>query len=187
MTLYLYTAKNKEGQTVRGQINALSMQLARDALMEIKLFPEEIHEAQFVQDGIQQKSSVDALQEVNPASNSSEEALISENKHAIWESSDGKNYFPLLDTLRLYAGWLLAWYCLIYILGLYQQSKPLPFRIPYVQALLLSPIVLTFTLASFLFLLGTTLQKLIHKGKISGSLISIVGVVIFLLYRINVE
>ena len=66
-------------------------------------------------------------------------------------------YFPIIDTLRLYAGWLLAWYAIIYGLGSYQASRTLPFEIPYLMGIYYSPLVLSFTLGAFLFLLFTSL------------------------------
>ena len=74
------------------------------------------------------------------------------------------------------------------MLGGYQYTRSLPFRIPYVEALLppFSPIVLSFTLAAFLFLLCTSLQKALGGGKLSAAILSILGIAAFVLYRLNV-
>jgi len=73
------------------------------------------------------------------------------------ETQNERQYHPFFDTLRLYAGWLLAWYMSVYILGAFQHTRTLPFRIPYVEALLppFSPVVLHFSLGAFLFLFLT--------------------------------
>jgi hypothetical protein len=96
-------------------------------------------------------------------------------------------YLPMFETLRLYAGWLLAWYALVYIIGSYQFSKSLPFRIPYAESLFLSPLVLSFTFAAFLFLLLSSLYKHFGRNKIIGIFLTAIGVCIFLLYRMNVQ
>jgi hypothetical protein len=96
-------------------------------------------------------------------------------------------YLPMFETLRLYAGWLLAWYALVYIIGAYQFSKSLPFRIPYAESLFLSPLVLSFTFAAFLFLLLSSLYKHFGRKKIAGVILTVIGIGIFLLYRMNVQ
>lgn len=95
-------------------------------------------------------------------------------------------YFPLADTLRLYAGWLLAWYALVYALGHYQSQREYPFRIPYVEGLLLSPLVLTFAIAAFLFLLLSGIHSKLGGGYLRGLTLSALGALLFIFYRINV-
>lgn len=95
-------------------------------------------------------------------------------------------YFPLYETLRLYAGWLLAWYCLVYAVGSYQFLKELPFHVPYAESLFLSPLVLSFTFGAYLFLLLSGLYKHTGKKKSAAIVLSLVGIGIFLLYRMNV-
>jgi hypothetical protein len=96
-------------------------------------------------------------------------------------------YFPLVDTLRLYAGWLLAWYFLVYSIGSYQHFQDLPFEVPYLTGLFLSPLVLSFTLASYLFLLLTGIWIIFGRGVKNGLLLTAIGIVCFLLYRANVS
>jgi len=95
-------------------------------------------------------------------------------------------YYPIVDTLRLYAGWLLAWYTLVYALGFYKTTRELPFEIPYLNGIYYSPLVLSFTLGSFLFLLFTSIHRYSGRGFIRGLLIAILGIAAFVLYRINV-
>ncbi|MCK5015703.1 MAG: hypothetical protein KAS32_01410 [Candidatus Peribacteraceae bacterium] len=98
-----------------------------------------------------------------------------------------KQYYPLIDTLRLYAGWLLAWYVLVYAIGAYQHTRKLPFSIPYVEALLppYSSIVFACTLSAFLFLLLSSIYKALRGGIARGISLSLFGVAVFFLYRIN--
>lgn len=96
-------------------------------------------------------------------------------------------YLPLFETMRLYAGWLLAWYALIYIIGAYQFTKNLPFRIPYAESLFLSPLVLSFTLAAFLFLILSNVYKLLGRNNVVGFLLLVIGIATLLLYRMNVQ
>ncbi len=102
------------------------------------------------------------------------------------EPSSPKIYFPIVDTLRLYAGWLLAWYALVYGLGSYQSSRTLPFEIPYLMGIYYSPLVLSFTLGAFLFLLFTNLYRLAGRGIFLGILFSALAVACFVIYRMNV-
>ena len=96
-------------------------------------------------------------------------------------------YLPLFETLRLYAGWLLAWYALVYIIGAYQFMKDLPFRIPYAESLFLSPLVLSFTFAAYLFLLFSSLYMASGRKKIVAFLLCVAGIGLFVLYRSNIQ
>lgn len=94
--------------------------------------------------------------------------------------------FPLLGTLRLYAGWLFAWYLLVVALGYYAYSRSIPFDMPIVGGLFMSPLVFSLMLATFLFLLTTSLQRTLHGGKISGAMLSIFGIAAFVLIRYSI-
>lgn len=97
-----------------------------------------------------------------------------------------KAYFPLYETLRLYAGWLLAWYCLVYAIGSYQYMKEVPFHFPYAESLFLSPLVLSFTFGAYLFLLLSGIYKYYSKNKLLGLGLFVIGIALFILYRMNV-
>lgn len=175
MPQYTYNALNEDGTPLRGTIDAISIQAAQDALKGMNLQPEEIHEA--------------TLHDQN---------FISEEKshlgnHPAWQVTstadkylETKSYYRIIETLRLYAGWLLAWYGLIYALGSYQHVRQLPFRIPYAQALFLSPLVLSFCFAAFLFLLLSTMHSIARKGKLIGFILYSLGIGVFVWYRMNV-
>lgn len=181
MPLFSYTAINAENQRVSGTVEAMSLQAARDALKEMRLVPEEIHEslppapAAIPDDAAARFADVSAT-EPSPAASPPPPPA----------STDERTYFPLLDTLRLYAGWLLAWYGFVYALGSYQHFRRLPFTVPYVEGLFLSPLVLSFTLGAFLFLLLTGIWKAISRGILSGCILTILGIAVFVLYRMNV-
>jgi hypothetical protein len=89
----------------------------------------------------------------------------------------------LLDTLRLYAAWLLAWYGLVMGLGYYVHERTLNFEIPFVEGLFLSSIVFSFLLAMFLFLFISSLVKALKGGLITGGLTGIIGIGFFFLVK----
>ena len=191
--LFFYSARNKENELIRGTIDALSAQAARESLRDMELIAEELHEAT-----LQEKEAASSKKKDFPEGTPNlilegeEKPPVKEKQMKTKEPTKKrkrkKQYYPFQDTLRLYAGWLLAWYCIVYILGGYQHTRNLSFRIPYVEALLppFSPIVLTFTLVAFLFLLCTSLHKTLGKGKVVGTVLSIAGVGVFVFYRLNV-
>lgn len=94
-------------------------------------------------------------------------------------------YQPLLETVRLYAGWLLAWYGLVFALGGYQATKGLPFKFPLVYGLAQSPLVLSFAFATFLFLLLSTLAKALRAGTGFAVALALVWAVGVYAYRVN--
>ncbi|MBI2117697.1 hypothetical protein HYT95_02255, partial [Candidatus Peregrinibacteria bacterium] len=95
------------------------------------------------------------------------------------------SYYPLLDTLRLYAGWLLAWYVLVIALGAYQETKHLPFAIPLVEGLWQSVLIIRAAFGVFLFLMLSSLYRFFgNKGWIGGGL-GAVGVLLFYVFLVN--
>lgn len=93
---------------------------------------------------------------------------------SVEEPSIERAYAPLIDTFRLYAGWLLAWYAIVYLLGAYQFEQKLPFAIPFIEGLFLSPLVLKFAFGTFLFLLLSSLHRALGRGIWKGILLTIV-------------
>jgi|GEM_PF-1796694 len=102
------------------------------------------------------------------------------------QTATERRYAPFSETLRLYAGWLFAWYALVYALGFYSSTRPLPFDIPYIRGMYYSPLVLSFTLGSFLFLLWGSVAAAISARRAAKILLGIAGIAAFVLYRINV-
>ncbi len=87
-----------------------------------------------------------------------------------------KAYHPLAATLRLYAGWLLAWYGLFVALGYYATYRTLPWEIPFVQAFFVSPLIFDFIVATFLFLMLSHAHRVLHGKMISAVVLIVIGV-----------
>lgn len=107
-------------------------------------------------------------------------------KPAVVQNDEKAGYHPLAATLRLYAGWLLAWYGLFVAIGYYSFSRALPWDIPFVQAFYISPLIFSFTTAIFLFLGLSAFNKLIQGRLIGGALLAVLGIGIFVVVRMNV-
>lgn len=93
-------------------------------------------------------------------------------------TSDVTKYHPLFSTLRLYAGWLLAWYAFFVALGYYARVRALPWDIPFVSAFSSSGLVFTFVAGIFLFLLLSTLHRALKGSTLSGVFLSVVWVLL---------
>lgn len=198
MTLFSYTARDPLGRLVHGTMDAVSTQTARIEVQAKGLLPEEIHEATMEEKNERVCEPVweetDAIPAVSftPSDHGSDLPSQENGPETTWETEPAEVasppvYFPFSHTLALYAGWLLAYYAVVYAIGWYQHSRELPFEIPYVQALLLSPLVLSFSLAAFLFLLLTTVHHNVGGGKLRGILFGLLGIALFALYQVNVR
>ncbi len=91
----------------------------------------------------------------------------------------GGAYHPLTATLRLYAGWLLAWYGLFVAVGYYSVYRTLPWDIPFVQAFYLSPLIFSFIAAIFIFLMMSAIHKAVKGGVVSGISFTMLGIALF--------
>jgi hypothetical protein len=158
MPSFSYTATDLTGAAFQGEVEAIDIDAATEALRAKDMIPVHVSES--------------------PSS-----LPVAENTEA---SPPQKIYLPIAATLRLYAGWLLAYYSIVYAVGWYAHSRVLPKEIPYVEALMLSPLVLSFTLAAFLFLVFHTAYQAWGKGIIKGVVVSIAGVAVFVVYRMNI-
>lgn len=94
-------------------------------------------------------------------------------------------YLPLTDTLRLYAGWLLAWYGVVYLIGFYRITDRLEWEIPFIDELFQSTLVLRFAFGTFLFLLLTTLHRALRGGVFLGFLLALIGLGSVILFVAN--
>jgi hypothetical protein len=88
-------------------------------------------------------------------------------------------YHPIASTLRLYGGWLLAWYGIFVAAGYYSVQRALPWEIPFVQAFYLSPLIFSFIVAIFLFLMMSAVHKALRGGLILGVTCAILGIATF--------
>lgn len=93
------------------------------------------------------------------------------------------DYYPLFDTLRLYAGWLLAWYVAIYALGAYQVTRRLPVELSLVEELFFSPLILHFAVAAYLFLTLSSLHRLLRRNRLAAVGLWVLGILLFLVFR----
>ncbi len=157
MPSFSYTATDLTGASLKGEVEAVDIDAANEELRSKDIIPIHIAES---------PSGVPVVEST--------------------ETSQHKVYLPIAATLRLYAGWLLAYYSIVYAVGWYAHSRNLPVEIPYVEALMLSPLVLSFTLAAYVFLVFHTLHQAWGKGITKGMVVSITGVAVFVVYRMNI-
>lgn len=88
-------------------------------------------------------------------------------------------YHPLTATLRLYAGWLFAWYGLFVAVGYYSTTRAMPWDVPFVRAFYESPLIFSFIIAIFIFLMLSALHKAMKGGIITGIIFTIIGIGMF--------
>lgn len=95
----------------------------------------------------------------------------------VWISTDEPQaesrrtpYVPLLETARLYAGWLLVWYAIVFLLAGQRAAGRLPLEIPWLEHLAQSPLVLRVAFATFLFLLLSSIARW-RQWKTAGVLL----------------
>lgn len=163
MTVFTYIARTPAGTLERGSIEAGSAEDAREQLRKQQLMVEELQQ--------QHKKAAVGFAGVSMPWTTTEQDLPAETAapSAVATSED---YIPLVDTLRLFAGWLLAWYGLVYLLGSYKLSGKLTVDIPFLQSLFESGLVLRFAFGTFLFLLLTTIHTWLGKGIGKGLLLA---------------
>lgn len=170
MSLYSYTALNAQKERTRGVVDAMSLQAARSALQETGLFVEEIHEATSLE-----------RESVKPW----ETEAVVDVQEPTTPLPPIPSYYPFLDTLRLYVGWLLAWYVLVIALGAYQETKALPFTIPLVEGLWQSVLIIRAAFGVFLFLMFTSLHRFFGSRKWVGGGLGLVGTFLFYVFLVN--
>lgn len=191
MAHFTYLARNADGRIIRGTIDALSVQAARESLKEINMQAEEIYEvtvpppaaASF--DSERKEQSEPRTASASPAWNVTDGRTAPLPPQNAPEEKREAKYFPLIDTLRLYAGWLLSWYFLIFAFGSYDYLREFPFEIPLVSGLFQSPVIITFALGAFLFLMLSSLHRFFHRGMFRGIALGILWVVLIGTYRMN--
>lgn len=117
---------------------------------------------------------IDAIREPEE----SHEANIGEQHHILDPSSPTPNplYLPLTDTLRLYAAWFLAWYFLLFHLGMYQATRSLPWNLPLVEEIYASAFVANVAFAAFLILLLSTIHRKCKGSAGLGLSLTLIGI-----------
>ena len=200
MASYSYTARDTSGKLHKGIVDADGISIVREVLLDKGLAVEEIHEATLSEriaagvESAEQKLSVKpegSQKGKNNVVHRADSVVHKEKaptKKKKTRSESDVLYYPIVDTLRLYAGWLLAWYLLVYAFGAYQYTRDVSYRLPYVEALLppFSPIVLQFSFGAFLFLLLSAFHRRVHGGTFFTIALSVIGIVLFMFYRLNI-
>ncbi len=96
------------------------------------------------------------------------------------ESGDANaGYYPLVDTLRLYAGWLLAFLVVLSSASGFALLGKLPFHSQLLQEWLLSGAIRNAAFVTFLFLLLSTVHGVLRGGVWKGIGLMLVGFVVF--------
>ena len=100
-------------------------------------------------------------------------------------TESARDYYPLSDTIRLYCGWLLAFLSAIYAVGAYQSLRGLPWESPLIAEWFESPLILHAAFLAFLYLLLSSVHRLLGRGLWSGLLLMILGFFLFALFKAN--
>lgn len=162
MPLYTYIAEDAAGVKQSGTVEAPTYDQAREILRKRDLAVSALAEFTL--------SEQDPLPvETMPWSGRKKSAPAQETETA---------YLPLIETLRLFAGWLIAWYGVVYFLGGLQLKKSISADIPFIAALSSSSLVLRFCFATFLFLLLTSVHSWMGKGIAKGIVLTVIGILL---------
>lgn len=175
MPTFTYIARTQDGTLEKGEITASSPEAAREKLRKKQLMVEEL-KAQDAETAIGFAGAMPWT--------TTDDDLPAPSPVADAPAAD-PSYIPLTDTLRLFAGWLLAWYAVVYLLGSFRMSGQLPFEVPFLQGLFESPLVLRFAFGTFLFLLLTTVHRWLGRGAGKGVALAVIGIVLFVLFHLN--
>lgn len=164
MAIYTYIAEDASGKRQSGTVEAPTYDQARELLRKQDLAVSAL--AEFT------------LSEQDPLPVESMPWSGRKKTPAIQEAA-ATAYIPLVETLRLFAGWLIAWYGLVYFLAGLQAKKDISADIPFISALSSSGLVLRFCFATFLFLLLTSVHERMGKGIAKGIVLTVIGALLF--------
>jgi hypothetical protein len=168
MPTFTYIGQTLDGKQQRGSIEARSAEDAREMLRKRGMMVEHVTEAVGF---VPVETHIDASSEAHVTPPASAEVH--------------PDYVPLSDTFRLYAGWLMAWYSIVYLIGSYQYTKRLPFEIPFLEGLFLSPLVLKFAFGTFLFLLLSSVHRILGRGIGKGIVLTVVWAILMTVFSLN--
>jgi hypothetical protein len=169
MPSFPYVARTSQGTLERGTIDAETAKQARERLHRRGLTVEELGDDSTI--GLSETPSW---------------TVTGTSAKAAKTVVDKTEYIPLLQTLRLFAGWLMAWYGIIFLAGSYRADGRIPYDIPAIEGLAASPLVLRFAFGTFLFLALTDLHKKAGSKAIIGIALAIVGVGLMWVFHLNV-
>ena len=94
-----------------------------------------------------------------------------------------QEYHPLLDTFRLYAGWLFACLALVFAAGSYQSLRAFPVRFAILDEWVDSSMLLHATLVTFLFLLLSSVHRMMGRGVWKGVALTVLGFGLLVMFR----
>jgi len=172
MATFAYIAKKPDGSEDRGTMDAASFDAAREELRKRGLLPEDIRE--IPGKPIVSEPPADMKPKPTPLPWS---AATNSGTPTAATSPGSATYAPLHETLRIFAGWLLAWYGVIYALGFLEHTDKLP-TLPFVSELFASRLVLQFTFGTFLLLTLSNLHRWLGRGVLLGFVLGIAYVAI---------
>lgn len=153
MSAFSYIAKRSDGSEARGFLDAVSIDAAREEIRKRGLLLEDVRE-------VKPKPAPLPWSAGHPQG------------PVLKQVDSTSSYAPLHETLRIFAGWLLAWYGLVYALGFLEFSGKLP-TLPFVHELFVSPLVLQFTFGTFLLLALSNVHRWLGGGNLKGLLLAI--------------
>lgn len=185
MPAFLYRAVNEDGDELTGSIESAGKDEALQALKDLHLTVKELTEAVRsapvapISLSTAPKKPGEVFLETVATENIPPPPPPAEPEKKKKASLNVKQYLPLIDTLRLYAGNLFAWYAIVMALGYYVHVRALPFSIPFVGGLFISSIVFSFLVATFLFLMLTSILRALKGGVLMGSVLAVLGIGLF--------
>lgn len=188
MPSFSYIARTSEGTLEKGTIAASNTEAAREKLRKKQLMVEELQEenSPSARPGARSDGPMPIGFAGSMPWTTTEDDLstVPPPAQTIRTTAEDMEYLPLVDTLRLFAGWLLAWYGIVYLLGWYQISGKISSDIPFLQALFASSLVLRFAFGTFLFLLLTSVHAWAGKGAGKAIGLGVLGIVIFFVFHL---
>jgi uncharacterized protein YhhL (DUF1145 family) len=155
--IFAYEGKDSTGKIHRGTMQALTKKEAFEHLKSMQNLEVSML-SPLGKTPLFEDPDLRNWQQIRP---STEEAPNTDHATNTADSTHG--YLSLFTTLRLYAGWLLAWYGFFVSIGYYSHVRLLPFTIPFSEAFFVSPLIFTFIVSAFLFLLFGTIAEKVHS------------------------
>lgn len=156
MATFSYIAKGPDGAETRGTLEAASLDRAREELRKRGVTAEDVREI----------PSASAAPKPAPL------PWSGANNGSAPRMPDAPTYAPLHETLRIFSGWLLGWYGVVYALGFLERSGKLP-ELPFVRELFESRLVLAFTFGTFLLLALSNAHRWMGGGTAKGALLAV--------------
>lgn len=181
MPHFIFTHRDEEGRVEPGEVDAANVQEARRLLLDrgidILSLTEVLRPAE---ESVSRWTEVEEQKE--EAAPFLEEMYVDPAPPV---ASPSRSYEPLVDTFRLYAGWLLAWYFVIFALGSYQVERTLPVEWEVLSNLLHSTLLLRFSFALFLFLTLSALYRIGKSTTGKALILSLSGLILLGLFIAN--